>query len=84
MEIYQLLDKKLDEVEPERFPILWNYLFDQAINQYWLGFDFLLIWNDIAILHWQALEEFLLDITSSTGGGFDQSVVGSEDAKGFA
>ena len=39
---------------------------------------------DIAILHWQALEEFLLDFAYSKGEGFDQSEFGSEDEKGFA
>ena len=84
LEIYPHLEKKLEELEPERFPLLWDYLFDRVINQYWLGFDFLLIWKDIAILHSQALEEFLLDFASSTGEGFDQCEFGSEDKKGFA
>ena len=32
LEIYPVLDEKLDETEAERFPLLWNYLFDEVIN----------------------------------------------------
>ena len=32
LEIYPVLDVKLDETEAERFPLLWNYLFDEVIN----------------------------------------------------
>ena len=34
LEIYPHLEKKLEEVETERFPLLWDYLFDRVINQY--------------------------------------------------
>ena len=34
LKIYPHLEKKLEELEPERFPLLWDYLFDRVINQY--------------------------------------------------
>ena len=60
LEIYPVLDVKLDETEAERFPLLWNYLFDEVINQYLLGWldsyvDFITIIEFTIVQHQKSI-----------------------------